>query len=283
MPYPLINPPSKSHPPDSPHGLRHDTNAPNCLPLVRSALTPNSIFVIPHLKFLDSFSLFAPWRMPMTSRPSLVALSVSVCLLFWASGCASMKQSDTSRTGLEQLLISNAIDQSLEKVDFRPIAGAKVYLKTDLLECVDKNYAILQTKSKLLANQCTLVDSVDDAEVLLEIASGGVGTDRTEMVVGTPEIPLGLMGSIPKITVYERNKAMGTAKLAILATDVKSKQPVINSGFSLARSDHQHWTTFGMGPIYSGSVAEQIQSSTGQVDGFVVPGVEPIFSRTARR
>lgn len=219
----------------------------------------------------------------MTSRPLFAALSVSVCLLFWASGCASMKQSDTSRTGLEQLLISNAIDQSLEKVDFRPIAGAKVHLKTDLLECVDKNYAILQTKSKLLANQCTLVDSVDDAEVQLEIASGGVGTDRTEMVVGTPEIPLGLMGSVPRITFYERNKAMGTAKLAILATDVKSRQPVINSGFSLARSDHQHWTTLGMGPIYSGSVAEQIQSSTGQVDGLVVPGAESMFSRTAGR
>ena len=198
-------------------------------------------------------------------------------------GCATMKQSDTSRTGLEQLLISNAIDQSLQKVDFRPIAGAKVHLKTDLLDCVDKNYAILATKSKLLANQCTIVDTADDAEVQLEIASGGVGTDRTELVVGTPEIPLGLMGSVPKINIYERNKAMGTAKLALVATDIKTKQPVINSGYSLARSDHQHWTTFGMGPVYSGSVAEQIQSSTGQVDGFVIPTAETAISRTAKR
>jgi len=182
-----------------------------------------------------------------------------------------MKQSDTSRTGLEQLLISNAIDQSLQKVDFRPIAGAKVHLKSDLLECVDKNYAILATKSKLLANQCTVVDSADDAEVQLEIASGGVGTDRTELVVGTPEIPLGLMGSVPKINFYERNKAMGTAKLAII------------SGYSLARSDHQHWTTLGMGPVYSGSVAQQIQTDTGHVDGVVLPAVPTSFSRTAKR
>ena len=55
------------------------------------------------------------------------------------SGCATMKESDTSRTGLEQLLISNAVDQSLSKIDFSPVAGAKVNLKTDLLECVDKN------------------------------------------------------------------------------------------------------------------------------------------------
>lgn len=219
----------------------------------------------------------------MTCDFLLKAIGVGACMLMLASGCATMKQSDTSRTGLEQLLISNAIDQSLQKVDFRPIAGAKVHLKADLLECIDKNYAILATKSKLLANQCTLVDSAEDAEVQIEIASGGVGTDRTELVVGTPEIPLGLMGSVPKINFYERNKAMGTAKLAIVATDVKTKQPIINSGYSLARSDHQHWTTLGMGPVYSGSVAEQIQSDTGHVDGVVLPAVPTSFSRTAKR
>jgi hypothetical protein len=178
-------------------------------------------------------------------------------------GCASMKESDTARTGLEQLLISNAVDQSLSKVDFSPIAGAKVHLKTDFLDCVDKNYIILTTRSKLLANRCTLMDKPDEADVVLEMASGGVGTDRTDLTVGSPEIPLGLMGSIPKVNVYERKKAMGTAKLVLVATDTKTKQPIINSGFSLARSDHQHWTMMGAGPVLSGSVADQLKEHTG--------------------
>ena len=63
-----------------------------------------------------------------------------------------MKESDTARTGLEQLLISNPVDQSLGKVDFRPVSGAKVFLKTELLDCVDKKYVLLSTRSKLLAN-----------------------------------------------------------------------------------------------------------------------------------
>lgn len=181
-------------------------------------------------------------------------------------GCATMKESDTARTGLEQLLISNAVDQSLSKVDFRPVAGAKVFLKTDLLDCVDKNYILLSTRAKLLENRSTLVDKADDADIVMEIASGGVGTDRTEMVVGTPEIPLGIMGSVPKVNFYERKKAMGTAKLAIIATDAKSKQPVINSGFSLARSDHQHWSMMGSGPVLSGSVANQLKEHTGSTE-----------------
>lgn len=214
-------------------------------------------------------------------NPSNPLFCVSICSFCFLFGCASMKESDTSRTGLEQLLISNAVDQSLAKIDFAPISGAKVHLKSDLLDCVDKNYVILSTRSKLLANRCTLVDKPDEADVILEIASGGVGTDRTEMHVGSPEIPLGLMGSIPKINVYERKKAMGTAKLAVLATDTKTKQPMINSGFSLARSDHQHWTLMGSGPVLSGSVANQIREHTGTSESLMYTGPNPLSSRTA--
>ncbi len=199
---------------------------------------------------------------------------IGFCIPF--VGCASMKESDTARTGLEQLLISNAVDQSLAKVDFRPVAGAKVFLKTDLLDCVDKNYVMLTTRSKLLANRCTLMDKAEDADIVMEIASGGVGTDRTEMVVGTPEIPLGLMGSVPKVNFYERKKAMGTAKLAIIATDSKTKQPVINSGFALARSDHQHWSVMGSGPVLSGSVANQLREHTGTKESLIyLPSMPP--------
>jgi hypothetical protein len=185
------------------------------------------------------------------------------------SGCASMKESDTSRTGLEQLLISSAVDESLNKVDFTPVAGAKVFLKADYLESVDKNYVLMGLRSRLLTHDCMLVDKADDSDVVMEVASGGIGTDRTDLIVGSPEIPLGLMGSVPKINVYERKRAMGTAKLCIIATDTKTKRPVINTGYTLARSDHQHWTAFGAGPVLSGSVAKQLESHTGRSESLM--------------
>lgn len=197
-------------------------------------------------------------------------LMVGVLLLGAACvGCATMKESDTARTGLEQLLISSAVDESLNKVDFTPVAGAKVFLKADYLESVDKNYVLMSMRSRLLSHDCTLVDKADDADVVMEVASGGIGTDRTDLVVGSPEIPLGLMGSVPKINVYERKRAMGTAKLCVIATDTKTKRPVINSGYTLARSDHQHWTALGAGPVLSGSVARQLESSTGRSESLM--------------
>jgi hypothetical protein len=166
-------------------------------------------------------------------------------------------------------LISSAVDESLDKVNLRAVSGAKVHLKTDFLDCVDKNYVIMSLRSRLLNQDCSLVDKAEDADVVLEVASGGVGTDRTELAVGSPEIPMGPMGSLPKLSVYERKKAMGTAKLIVIATDTKTKLPVINTGFSLARSDHQHWTMLGAGPVLSGSVANQLEKHTGQSESLI--------------
>jgi hypothetical protein len=185
------------------------------------------------------------------------------------SGCASMKESDTARTGLEQLLISSAVDQSLDKVDFTPVSGAKVFLKADYLDSVDKNYVLMSMRSRLLRNGCTLVDKADASDVVMEVASGAIGTDRTDLEVGSPAVPLGLMGTIPKVTIYERKRAMGTAKLCIIATDSKTNQPVINSGFTLARSDHQHWSMMGTGPVISGSVARQLEENTGTSESLI--------------
>lgn len=202
--------------------------------------------------------------MRMSNRIFSLLLIAVLC-----TGCASMKESDTSRTGLEQLLISSAVDESLNKVDFSPVSGAKVFLKADYLEAVDKNYVLMSMRSRLLSHDCMLVDKADEADVVMEVASGGIGTDRTDLIVGSPEIPLGLMGSVPKINVYERKRAMGTAKLCVVATDTKTKRPVINTGYTLARSDHQHWTAFGAGPVLSGSVAKQLETHTGRSESMM--------------
>ena len=115
--------------------------------------------------------------------------SIAVLVLV-LSGCASIKTSDTARTGLEQLLISSAADQALGRVDFTPIRGAKVFVEPKFLDCVDKNYILLALNQKLLANGCTLTEKADEAEVIVQVASGGVGTDKQELMFGVPSISL---------------------------------------------------------------------------------------------
>lgn len=183
-------------------------------------------------------------------------------------GCATMKESDTARTGLEQLLVSSAADQALNRVDLTPIAHAKVYIEQKYLDCVDKNYIVVALHQRLLGLGCTLVEKSEEADVVLEISSGGVGTDRKELFVGVPQIPLPPPSpiAIPKMPLFTKNAAMGTAKLLVVAYDNKSKQQVINSGYTLARSDHRNWSVLGMSGITTGSVPNELARWTGETD-----------------
>jgi hypothetical protein len=190
-----------------------------------------------------------------------------VCLLFAAAGCTTIKRSDTARTGLEQLLVSSAIEHSLNKVDWSPIRGAPVYLETKYLDCVDKNYIIVAVHQRLLANGCILVEKADDSAVTIELGSGAVGTDRQESYLGIPEISMpSSQVAIPKLAIFTREKSHGTAKIAVLAYDTKTRLPVINSHASLARSDHANWSLLGAGPVISGSVPAEVYAATRESD-----------------
>lgn len=186
------------------------------------------------------------------------------------SGCASMKTSDTARTGVEQLLVSSAIDRSLDKVDLRPIAGAKVYLEQKYLDCVDKNYLVVAMHQRLLRNNCTIVEKAEDAQVICEVGSGGVGTDRHDLFVGVPKLSVpGMAVAIPEVKFFDRTRANGTAKILVVAYDATTKQPVLNSGTQLARSDHKTWSVLGSGHIVSGSVPKELEKATGEPESVI--------------
>lgn len=199
-----------------------------------------------------------------------------LCSLIFLSGCATHKESHTARTGVEQLLVSSAVDQSLAKVNFSPLQNRKVFLETKYLDCVDKNYIIVSMHQQLMANKAKLVDKPDEAETIVEVCSGGVGTDAEELFVGIPEIPLPPPSpiAIPKLSFFTRNKMNGTAKILVVAYDAKTKSPVINGGSTLARSDQKTWNVLGTGTVQTGSVPTEIANATGEVDFNIVSVME---------
>jgi hypothetical protein len=189
-------------------------------------------------------------------------------LLTLLGGCATQRESHTARTGIEQLLVSSAIDQSLDQVDLRPLSGKHVFLQTKYLDCVDKNYVVVSLHHRLTHTGVVLVDKPEEADVILEVASGAVGTDSQAIFVGLPEIPLPTPSptSIPRLSVLTRSRLNGTAKLLVVAYDAKTKSPVIRSGIALARSDMNEWNVLGSGTVTSGSVPEQLHAATGEMD-----------------
>jgi hypothetical protein len=202
------------------------------------------------------------------SAMRLNGLWILCVLIQLTTGCATQKDSHTARTGVEQLLISNAVDRSLDQIDYSPFRDKQVYLETKYLECVDKNYVIGSLRQRILHQNGRLLEKADGADVIVEVASGGVGTDTQELFVGIPEIPLPPPSpiAIPRLAFLTRTKMNGTAKILVNAYDAKTKVPLTAPGANLARSDQNNWNVMGIGPVQSGTVPREIAAATKEVD-----------------
>jgi len=190
---------------------------------------------------------------------SQTRLILLAALLSSLVGCTTTRTSNTDRTGLEQLLISNAIDQAIEANQFTSVRGRNVFVEEKYLECTDKPYIVGSIRSRVLGAGGRLVDAVDHADVVMEVRSGGVGTDNTDKYIGSPGLAVpGLPFELPEVRLWEQNAQYGTAKIAITCFDTQSGQQIENSGNLVARSDNSRWNVMGFTTGDTGSVNREI-------------------------
>ncbi len=175
-------------------------------------------------------------------------------------GCTSTSTTNTARSAKEQMLISNAVDQSLNKVDFTPFTNRTVFLDDKYIDGVDKNYVIASIRHRLMRAGAKVVKTADEAELIVEARTGAIGTHSADSFVGVPEITLPGMMSLPEMRLLEKKNQKGIAKIGLVAYDAKTKQALGNGGVSLAESNDSAYFMFGIGPYTGGSINDEIKS-----------------------
>jgi len=201
--------------------------------------------------------------------------------LAWAlitvvAGCGTTRMTDTKRTATEQLLISNAIDTSLDQMDLSALAGEDIYFEDKYLRnTTDDDYTISSIRQKLLASGCTLKDKPSEARYIVEARSGGVGTDSHNVVVGVPAIQVppalaALGGSpsiptIPEVPMVKKASQRGVAKLALFAYDREKGTAYLQSGSRPSESTASDIWVLGAGPFQWGSIYKRLRFAGGQV------------------
>ena len=182
-------------------------------------------------------------------------------------GCTTSRTTDTARTGLEQLLISNAIDQTLDKTGLPPVDGRSVFIEEKYLDSVDKGYIVAKTRQKLLRQGALLVDKKEDSEITVELSSGGVGTDNVNSYIGSPGLTVpGLPVELPEVRLYEKNSQFGTAKIGVVAYATGNGRLIYDGGTPLARANDSKWSLLGIGPFEQGTVRSEVIAQTGNID-----------------
>ena len=196
------------------------------------------------------------------------SVSLLIVGLTFFVGCTTTRTSDTARTGIEQLLSSNAVDQTMNKTPLPPLRGRSVFLEEKYLDSVDKGYIVGTLRQKLLTGGAKLVDKKEDSEVTIEICSGGVGTDNVQSFLGVPgmALPGPVPIEIPEIRLFEKSSQFGTAKLGVVAYATETGETLHDMGPQLARADDSSWSVMGLGPFQSGSVRDEVNINTSTTD-----------------
>ncbi len=205
-------------------------------------------------------------RLPRLGLPAVAA----VCCLLACLGCGTMK----TQQATEQLLLSRAVDDSIARLDFRILAGKKVFLDTTYVNpvkgagFVNSDYIISSLRQQLFAAHCLVQENKEDADYVVEARVGALGSDGHEVVYGipassqistaatlvpnTPVIP-----PIPEIALAKKNDNLAAAKIALFAYHRETRTPVWQSGIETKRSHAKDFWVFGAGPFQSGSIYDK--------------------------
>ncbi len=181
----------------------------------------------------------------------------------FGAGCGSTKMTSTPRTGTEMLLLTNAWDEAVRKVDFRPLAGVPVYLDPQYVAAVDQGWVVSSLRQAMLSQGVLLKSKPEQAQWIVEARVGAYGTDDYSLLVGVPQttIPSTLpgipSGTIPEIPLIKRSDQHALAKLALFAYDRTSGGVVWESGTALATSNAKDTFVGGIGPIQGGTIRKK--------------------------
>lgn len=152
-------------------------------------------------------------------RP-LAATALVAAAAMLITGCSSSKISVPERTGIEQLLLSEATDRALTGISIPQVAGERVYLVEDYVESYDSAYVLGSVRALLSENGGLLQPSRGTADIIVEARVGALGVDSSESLLGLPSLPLPIpaVGTVetPEVALYAAKKKDSVGKIALL-------------------------------------------------------------------
>lgn len=213
----------------------------------------------------------AGWsRLLSRLRPSRAGLGTGVLLatcVVLGCGCANVRITDPARTATEQFLLSQAAGKAAALLSFEAVRGRRVFLDVDHFAPVEREFVLGEFRAQLLLAGVRISPAREDAEIVVEVRSGGVGIDRYESLFGIPAIsaPAGASSTAagvptvslitPEIAITKKIRQVAFASIGYVAYWVDTGEVVASSGPVIGKTYREDWWLFGFGPRTVGTIA----------------------------
>ncbi len=201
----------------------------------------------------------------------LAIAAILVCI--GCVGCGTTKWTDTTRTATEQLLLSDSMERAVSRLDFRSIAGKKVFLDaTPISSMTDNAYLASLIRQHMLASGAILKEKREEADYIVELRAGAIGTDRHDLLFGVPALSLpvapvpGVPSQIPEIPLIKRTDQRGVAKISVFVYNRNTGRIVWQSGVVPEESRAKAVWFLGAGPFQRGSIYDGTKFAGDRID-----------------
>ncbi len=172
------------------------------------------------------------------TRRSLVAFAT---LLSLAAGCTSRLKTNTARTATQQVLGTEAMDRALTKLQWPALHGRSVIVKVfSTADPLDQDYLRGAAEAILAEHGARIVHDAKDAEFILTLLAGSLGTDQTEVLFGTPRLET-LFATVPELPLYKSDTQEGFAKVSYVLQDAVNGGFVYRAGPAQASTYARTW------------------------------------------
>lgn len=189
---------------------------------------------------------------------TVLALALVVVI---GSGCATIRVTDPPRTATEQFLLAEAAEKAVAQLSFEGLRGRDVYVDSTYFAASEQAFVLGELRARLLMAGVQLVPEHDDAHIVLEVRSSGVGIDRYDSLLGLPSVPLSAGDSTtsipivtPELALFKNIQQRGIASVAFIAYWRDSGEIVAASGPFIGQTIREDWWFFGLGPRTIGDI-----------------------------
>jgi hypothetical protein len=207
---------------------------------------------------------FAPVRVEYASmrwyRHALIPI------LFVLAGCATQRVTNPPRTATEQFLLSKAVTDAVEALNFDVLHGRRVHVDERFFGAPEKEVVFGTLRARLLLSGVQIAPDAKGAEIVLEVRSDGVGIDRYDSIVGIPSIgapPAATSAATgvptagiitPEVAIIKETRQISFASIGYVAYWADTGEVVATSGPSVGRAWRSDSWILNFGPRTSGTI-----------------------------
>lgn len=185
---------------------------------------------------------------------TLLLLIVAAAVL---GGCTTVRNTDPPKTATEQFLTSVAATNAVRGLTAEPLRGRRVFIDETYFPR-EHQFTLGEIRAHLLLAGVRLTTARDQAEIIVEPRTGGIGIDRYEFLLGIPSLPLGTVAAsaglpagvitTPELAIIKNTRQWGAAGVGYVAYWRETGDIVTSSGPTIGRSYREDWWFFGWGP-----------------------------------